>query len=868
MVRCVAAPSAASWQPFSRGELRRDVFEPAAHDLDADRLREGRGPARLGIVLLFLDCWRLAPAEVFSMFLNDLRHAFRLLRRDPVFTATAVLTLTLGVGANVSVFAVVNAVLLRPLPYTDADRLVMIEHRDARTGVTKKFIAMGDYLDLRSRQQAFEAVAGYDTFRTVVHGESDVHDAASLQASPELLAAVRMVPFAGRTFDAHDARPDSAPVVILGYDTWQQRYRGDPAIIGRSVKIGVTPLPRQVVGIAPPGFRFPANARTELIVPMRPPLVAPTIRKNGWTFAAARLKAGVSLEDANTQLAALARQMELEHPDQNAGSQYFLRPLRDDMVGETRSALLLLLSAVGLVLLIACANVANLMAARSLGRRQEMALRVALGAGRRQIVMQLAAESLALAVVAGTCAVVFAYWATPALVSLVPASVNLSALGDIRLDGAVLLFAAVISLGTTLIFSLFSGFGIRRDLAARALGSPARTTTGIAARRATSALVAAEIALAIVLLSGAGLVLRSFSNLLAIDPGFSSTSVLTLQVAAPSDRYREVDARAALQTRIFDTIANLPGVEAVGAATVTPLTGNNWTVPFERVDRPVPKGQRPPDVGWQSASGGYFKALGVPLRAGRLFSAQDGPSAPPVVIISEAVQDQFFPGESAVGHRVTLGEESAEIVGVVGNIRRAAITDAPHADMYFPQEHTPGTGTTLFIRSSGDPAAIVPALRTALRTVEPGMVLRDIRAMDDVLRESVQLTRLALWLLAMFAGTAVALAAVGIYGVMSYAVKGRMREIGTRMALGASRGSILRLLLGHGARIALIGASIGVGCALVAGRALRSLLYSTSTADPYVLVGAAVLLLAVAVLACYVPARRATRVDPMTVLTQ
>ena len=850
------------------GELRRDVFEPALHDLDADRLREGRGPARFGIVLLFLECWRLAPAEVFSMFLNDLRHAFRLLRRDPVFTATAVLTLTLGVGANVSVFAVVNAVLLRPLPYTDADRLVMIEHRDTRTGVAKKFVAIGDYLDLRARQQAFEAVAGYDVVRTVVHAETDLHDAVALQASPELLTAVRMVPFAGRTFDANDARPDSPSVVILGYETWQQRFRGDPSIIGRSVKIGVTPVPRQVVGIAPPGFRFPANVRTELVVPMRPPLVPPTIRKNGWTFAAARLKPGISMEDAGAQLAALSQQMEQEHPEQNAGSQYFLRPLRDDMVGETRPALLLLLSAVGLVLLIACANVANLMAARSLGRRQEMALRIALGAGRRQIIMQLAAESLALALVSGTCAVMFAYWATPALVSLVPASVNLAALGGIRMDGAVLLFAALISIGTTLIFSLFSGLGIRRDMAARALGSPGRATAGVTARRATSALVAAEIALAIVLLSGAGLVLRSFSNLLAVDPGFSGKGVLTLQVAAPSDRYRAVEARAALQGRIFDAIANLPGVEAVGAATVTPLTGNNWTVPFERADRPVPRGQRPPDVGWQSATGGYFLALGVPLRAGRLFSAEDGPSAPPVVIISEAVQDQFFPGESAVGHRVKLDDQTAEIVGVVGNIRRAAITDAPHADMYFPQEHAPGTGTTLFIRSTGDPAAIVPAVRTALRSVEPGMVLRDVRSMDDVMRESVQVTRLALWLLTLFAGTAVALAAVGIYGVMSYAVKGRMREIGTRMALGASRASILRLVLGQGARIAIIGASVGVGCALVAGRALRSLLYSTSATDPYILLGSAVLLLAVAVLACYLPARRATAVDPMTVLTQ
>jgi len=496
-----------------------------------------------------------------------------------------------------------------------------------------------------------------------------------------------------------------------------------------------------------------------------------------------------------------------------------------------------------------------------------MSIRVALGAGRRHIALQLVAESLALACLACLAAVLFSYWATPALVSLVPASVDLRSGGDMSLDVTVLLFAAGISLGATLAFSAFSAVALRRDSTVEHLVAPGRVTARPGVRRATSALVAAEIALAIVLLAGAGLVLRSFANLMAVNPGFTIEHVLRVEAAAPVDRYRDPLARAALQQRLFEAIRRVPGVDDAGSGAVTPLTGNNWTVPFERADQPVPSGQRPPDVGWQSASGGYFRALGIPLRAGRLFSAEDTPRSAPVVIVSEAIQHRFFNGEHAVGRRVKLGDQTAEIVGVVGDIRRAALTDAPHADMYFPQEQAAPPGTTYFIRTSGDPLAIAPAVRAALREVEPSILIRQVRSMEDVTRESVQITRLALWLLGLFAATAVALAGVGIYGVMSYTVRQRMREIGTRIALGATPGGILRLVLGHAARIAAIGTATGVGIALVAGRAMRSLLFSTSPADPQILATAAGTLFIIAIVACYVPARRATRVDPVKTLT-
>jgi putative ABC transport system permease protein len=841
---------------------RRDAFEPSVHDLEAERL--GRGHARLRLVVLFLECWRLAPGEILSMFLNELRHGFRLLVRDPGFTAAAVLTLTLGVGANVAVFAVVNAVLLRPLPYPAAEQLVILEHRDRRTGITKEFIALGDYVDLRARQELFESIAAYSSGRTVVYEFDEPEEASLLMATPELLALLRMTPHAGRSLEPSDLHEGAAPVALMSHDFWQKRFGGDPAVVGRSVRVGFTPHMRQIVGIAPPGFRFPAAAATDLIYPMTLPPASPANRKNGWTFAAARLGPGVTREQADAHLTVLSQQMEREHPDQNAGSEYFTVPLRDTVVGDSRSALLLTFAAVIIVLAIACTNVANLIAARALGRRQEMSIRMALGAGRRQIALQLMAEAVALASVAGVAALLTAYWSIPALVSLAPPSLHLTALGSVGLDRTVLAFTAIIALAAAVLFGAIS------SLSAGRLGglvvSPARVSSSAGVRRATSALVGAEVALAIVLLAGAGLVLRSFANLLAVDPGFRSEGVLTAVAVAPGDRYREVAARGALQRQMFEAVGNVAGVQEVGAAAVTPLTGNNWTAPFERADQPVPEGERPPDVGWQSATGGYFRAMRIPLLSGRLFSDADGPGSRPVVIISQALEARFFPGESAVGRMVKTGSDVAEIVGVVGNIRRAALTDAPYADMYYPLERTPGTATTLFVRTAGDPTALVPELRSALRRVEPAVTLRGIVTMDEVAQESLQVTRLAMSLLAVFAAIAIVLAAVGIYGVMAYTVRQRMREIGTRMALGASPHSILWLVLGQGGRIAAAGALLGVALSLVANRALRSLLFGTSATDPSILGAAATLLLVTALIACYIPARRATRIDPIKTL--
>lgn len=844
---------------------RRDLFEPALCDLDAQRHGRRANAARL--ILLFLDCWRVAPAEILSMFLKDLRHAFRLLRRDALFTATVVLTLTLGVGANVAVFALVNAVLLRPLPYPDADRLAVVEHRSRQTGFTKPFIAIGDHIDLRARQTVFEAFAGYGHGPIVVHGDEDIWEGEALTATEELFTVLRAEPFAGRVFDAADMHPNAARVAMLGYEFWQRHFGGDLSVIGRAVPLGMGRLPHQVVGIAPPHFRFPPTTTSDVIVPLRLPPAAPAARTSGWTFVVGRLAEGVTPEQAGAQMAALSQQMEQEHPEQNQGSEYYVKPLRDALVGDTRPALLQMLGAVGVVLLIACVNVANLLAARSIGRRREMAVRVALGAGRRQILMQLVAESIALGVVSGIAALAFAYWTVPALVSQVPASLNLNANQSIAFDGTVLGFAALVSFGTALAFGLFSGLGLRRDIAAATLTS-SRGTTSSTARRASSALVVAEIALAIVLLASAGLVLRSFASLLAIDPGFRADGVLTASVAASPQRYPDEASRAVFQRQVFDAIRALPGVEAVGSAAVTPLTGNTWSAPLDRVDRPSPQGQRPPEVGWQAATAGYFSALRIPLLEGRLFDdARDTPGSAPVVIVSAAVRDRHFDGASPIGKRVRVGDSEAEVVGVVGNIRRSTITDQPWADLYFPQSQSPSLSMGLFVRTASDPATLAGPLLAAIRGVDPQVLVRRVEPFERTVRESTQVTRLALWLLGVFAATALALAAVGIYGVMSYSVRQRTRELGTRVALGATPLNILGMVMTQGLRLTIAGAVIGLVGAAIAGRALASLLFDTQPAEPFVLVGAALVLALTAMAACYLPARRAARVDPDRTLT-
>jgi putative ABC transport system permease protein len=881
------------WLP---ADAAREWFDPSFNDLRISHAVRPRSSTQLAVetLLVFAQCWGVVFAEALRsrgrvaqkrdrsqewlphhkervpMFLNDLRHAIRMLRREPGFTLAALLTLALGVGANVAVFAVVEAVLLRPLPYPDAANLAIIRHRDTRTGFTKPFIALGDYVDLSQRQQAFESMASYGDFNLTIFGQAEPFKAVGLFAGPGMLEMLGVRPALGRLLRPDDARanagPDATTAVMIGYDYWQNRFGSDPNIVGRGIHTDKGDV--QIVGVAPPGFRFPPDARVDVIAPLPVPPQAPAVRASGWMLSVARLKAGMTLSQAQANLTTLSKQLEREFPRANQGSEYYAIPLRDALVGDTKPALILMFAAVGVVLLIACANVANLLLARTLGRRREMAVRVALGAGQGRLAAQLLAESLVLAGTAGAIGLLFARWGAQALVALVPKSARVPGLADVHLNAGVLAFALSISALTALGFGMLSAISARSTHPSSALGAAVRVSAGRAARRIASAMVVAEVALAIVLLIGAGLILRSFSRLLSVDPGFRIDRVLTMTVAAPRDRYKQMSARTALFDRVRTAVSTIPGVDSVGMAAVIPLTGNNWTVPFERPEHPVPAGERPPDVGWQTASNGFFKALEIPLLSGRLFDDRDRPDSKPVVIISEAIERRFFPGEHAVGRELKLGRDRYEIVGVVGNIRRAGLRDEPRSDMYYSFEQSPSSQFTMFVHATTPSASIVAAVQAAAVSVEPQTTVIDTRTMQEVASNSVQAVTLALWLLGAFSVVALTLAGIGIYGVMSYVVRQRTREIGTRVALGASRGDIVGLVMRQGAVIALIGTAIGLTVGLAATRSLGSLLFGVRSWDPVTLAAASITLIVATMAACYLPARRAARIDPARTLAE
>jgi predicted permease len=864
----------ARWLPK---EAERDLFHPSLEDLRADGVTGLR--LKIAIGALWLDCWRvwlmadrqhraraghdLQPPQrnYLAMFTQDLRRAFRIFRLEPGFTAAAVLTLALGIGANTALFAVVEAVLLRPLPVTNAGEIVILRHRDTNTGITKEYLAVGDLIDLKTRVQTLQNLTEYGNVQTTLFEGEEPARIAGLAATPALFEMLEVQPAIGRLISADDTRSGAPPVVMISHELWRTRFGSDPNIVGRGVQFLSTR--RQVIGVLPQGFHFPPNAATDIAIPTALPAVPPANRKNGWNPAIARLKHGQSIESARAELDALSREFAQQFPEQNRGTQYYAESLRDALVGDTKRPLLLLLVAVGFVLLIACVNVGNLLLARSLGRQREMAVRAALGASWTRLASQVFTEAIVLSLAGGLIGVAVAWQAAPVLAALVPETTQVPALKAVGLNPTVAIFTLTASVVAAILFSALSCVSLANQGRSGALAAARGTSISTGARRAASWLVAAEIALAGILLVGAGLTLRSFANMIAVDPGFRIDNVLTVQLTLPAARYRTPDTVVDFYSRAQRALEDLPGVNHAGTAEVVPLTGNNWTVTLDRLDRPAPAGERPPEVGWQTASAGYFQALEIPLKRGRLFEDRDRLEQIVPVIISEATADQYFAGEDPIGVRLRAGPgDGAVIVGVVGNIRRAALTDRPRADLYFP-----GPANTLFVQTSGDPLSALPAVRTALRNLEPAVVVHGARTLSDYAGASMAINRLAMRVLGGFAIVSVSLAAIGVYGVMAYSVRRRTREIGTRVALGASRTDIVRLVMREGGIITVVGVVIGLATGLFAARSLSAILYGVPPTDPLSLLAAAVVLSVTGMAACYVPARRAARIDPARTLT-
>jgi putative ABC transport system permease protein len=807
-------------------------------------------------------------------FRLDIRHGVRVLRMNHVFTAVAVLTLALGIGANAAIFSIVNAVLLRALPFAEPERLVAVSSR--RADANRNPFTLPDFLDFRDRNRTLSGIAAYGSWNPNLTGTGDPERLSGVRASAGLFDILGVQAVAGRTLRAADDVPGNERVVVLGHALWQRRFGADPAVVGRQVILNGAGY--EVVGVLPPEFIFPVR-EAEVAVPLAPdadPLRGVRTSVN-FLRAVARLKPGVTREQAEGDLTAVAQRLRQEYPVANAHKVgVIVGPLHEELVGHFRIALLVLFGAVGLVLLIASVNLANLTLARASARRREMAVRAAVGATPWRLVRQLATESLLLALLGGSLGLLLAWYGTDLLLAISPA--GLPRMAEVGLDLRVVWFALGVSLLAGTIFGTGPAFQAARvNLEEELKGSRRGSSPGARQRRARGLLVVSEVGLSLVLLVGAGLLVRSFFRLQAVDPGFRTENVLAVRLSLPKARYASSAAAAAFFDTLRQRLEALPGVASVGAVSSLPLSGVLANVPFTIEGRAAA-----PDADlrthYRLAGDGYFRTLGIPLVAGRDFDERDTAEAPPVVLISQGFARRFWPDGDPVGAHLRIddndtGPRQVTILGVVGDVRHLGLDSGPEPHLYVPIRQTNEDAVGILtnnqywlVRTTVEPLTISRAVRSAIQEVDPDVPASDIRTMDQYLAASVAPRRFNLRLLAVFAAAALLLAVTGLYGVISYGVAQRTHEIGIRMALGARRRDVLRLVMRQGMALALGGVAIGLVAAVALTRSMRSLLFDVGATDPATFGLVALLLLGVASLACYVPARRATRVAPVTAL--
>jgi putative ABC transport system permease protein len=790
----------------------------------------------------------------------DLRHGARLLRRSPGFTAVVVLTLALGIGANAAVFSVVNGVLLRPLPFAESDRLVIV-----RGGMGVR----GEFLQVRERARALEGVAAYSAHEEAsLTGEGEPARLATARVTPELLPLLGVGPMLGRGFAAEESERGRERVVLLSHALWRQRYGGDPGVLGRSLVLDGES--HTVVGVMPPGFRFP-EAETQLWRPVvlggSPPQQPGELWGEGGYVPLGRLAPGATPEQARAELAALGPGMRELVPWQMPEDYWrepAVTPLREEVAGAVRPMLLVLLGAVGLVLLIACVNVANLLLARAAARRQEVAVRSALGAGRGRILRQLLTESVLLTLVGGAAGVLLALGGVRLLVAMLP---NLPRVVEVGIDARVLLFALGLSLLTGVLFGLApalrsAGSGMREGLR-----EGGRAGVGRERQRLARVLVTTQVALAVVLVAGAGLMVRSLWELLRVDPGFQPGNVVAASVSPPDFRYPDTARRQAYHDELLARLARVPGARAAALASGVPFAGDVYGSVFIIDGRPDPSregGDWPWADGRVSITPDYFRTLSVPVVRGRAFTDADRADAPHVVVVSQALATRYWPDADPVGARVRFPADRdwRTVVGIAGDVQWADLAAERGTGLYVPLQQGWGGAVRAVVRSTADPDAVTRSIRSIVAGLDPDTPVSDMRTMEQLVTASVAGPRSAMVLLAVFAALALALGAVGIYGVTAYAVAQRRQEFGIRMALGARAGDVVRLVLRQGAILTAAGIIAGLAIALMGTRVLSGMLYGISATDPLTFAVVPIVLALVALAAISLPARRAARVDP------
>jgi len=797
--------------------------------------------------------------------MNDLKFAFRQLLKNPGFTAVAVLTLALGIGACTAIFSVVNAVLLRPLPFAEPERLLWLGGwvgSDKEQGVTP-----ADFLDYREQSQSFALLAASvsETVPINLSGDGDPERLSGALVTANYLDVFGVKPALGRTFLAEEDLEGQDGVVVLSHGLWARRFGADPAILNQSVTLDSRNF--IVIGVMPPEFRYPASA--ELWRPFGFPASPESpfrSRQFHMLRPVARLKPGVALATAQSEVETIARRLQALYPRTNANQSLFLMPLQERVVGNVRRALLVLLGAVGCVLLTACANVANLLLARSATRHKEIAVRAALGASRGRVARQLLIESMALALLGGLGGTLLAHWGVNWLVAL-SATTRVPRADEIGINTSVLAFTVVVSLLTGLIFGLVPAWRSARVDLTDALKEGSRSTGGdISRHHALSLLVVGEVALAMVLLIGAGLLINSFLRLQNVSPGFDEKRLLTVRIDLP-DPYAEPERKALFFEQLQQRVAALPGVEAVGLITELPLARQSADFDFRVEGRPESDPGRSPHADIRNVNHDYFRAMRIPLLKGHPFTEADVRDKAKVVVISAVLAQRFFAGENPLGQRLrlaTAGQDPYEIVGIVGDVRHRGLDLDLRQTIYFPSLVL--GYANLVIRTAVDPGSLAAAVRKAVLAIDPNQPVANVRTMEDWVADSVAEPRYRTLLLGVFSAVALGLSVVGIYGVVSYVVTQRVREIGLRLALGAQRRNVLSLVIGQGMKLALIGVAVGVAAALALTRVMRNLLYEISATDPLTFTCVTLVLLSVVLLACLVPAWRAARVDPMEAL--